>query len=152
MRYSKCNLATLFAAALVRATIYGCYVASSGICTCNRASYRVGDGLLWVLVAMATVTRGSSLCEGCETSNGNRALACKGCGKLLSTRQSVQNHNLSQRIAPKSPTCWMQNWKQKGRGYCHRITGGDYSHWMAIDTESVAIKPQTDYWHWLVAQ
>ena len=44
--------------------------------------------------------------------------------------------------------------KKKGCGYCHRITGGDYGHWMAIDTsvaidtESVAIKPQTDYWHW----
>ena len=76
-----CNQATLFAAALARATIYGCYVASSGIRTRN-----VGDGLLWVLVAMATVKRGSSLCEGCGTSNGNRALVCKGCGKLLSTK------------------------------------------------------------------
>lgn len=83
MRYSKCNQATLFAASLARATIYDCYVASSGIRTRNRASYRVGDGLLWVLVAMATVKRGSSLCEGCGTSNGNRALVCKGCGKLI---------------------------------------------------------------------
>ena len=66
--------------------MHGCYVASSGIRTRNRASYRVGDGLLWLLVAMATVKRGSSLCEGCGTSNGNRALVCKGCGKLLSTK------------------------------------------------------------------
>ena len=38
------------------------------------------------IAAMAAVTRGSSLCEGCGTSNGNRALVCKGCGKPLSTK------------------------------------------------------------------
>ena len=34
-----------------------------------------------IIAAMAAVKRGSSLCEGCGTSNGNRALVCKGCGK-----------------------------------------------------------------------
>ena len=29
---------------------------------------------------------------------------------------------------------------------CHRITGGGYGHCMK-DTESVAIKPQTDHWY-----
>ena len=38
------------------------------------------------------------------------------------------------------------------RGYCYRIIGGDYCHWMAIGTESVPIKSQTDYWHRSVAQ
>ena len=33
--------------------------------------------------------------------------------------------------------------------YTEYARTGDYGHWMAIDTESVATKPQTDYWHWL---
>ena len=49
---------------------------------------RVGDGhcSTIIIAAMAAVKRGSSLCEGCGTSNGNRALVCKGCGKPLSTK------------------------------------------------------------------
>ena len=39
-----------------------------------------------------------------------------------------------------------------GRGYCHWIIGGDYHHCMVINTELVRIKPQINYWCWLVAQ
>ena len=47
----------------------------------------MGDGHCIVqIAAMAAVKRGSSLCEGCGTSNGNRALVCKGCGKPLGTK------------------------------------------------------------------
>lgn len=48
----------------------------------------MGDGhcSAIIIAAMAAVKRGSSLCEGCGTSNGNRALVCKGCGKPLSTK------------------------------------------------------------------
>ena len=35
---------------------------------------------------MAAIKRGSSLCEGCGTSNRNRAIACKGCSKILSNK------------------------------------------------------------------
>ena len=39
-----------------------------------------------VVIVMAAMKRGSSLCEGCGVSNGNRAVTCKGCSKLLITK------------------------------------------------------------------
>ena len=35
---------------------------------------------------MAAIKRGSSLCEGCGVSNGNRAVTCKGCNEVLTTK------------------------------------------------------------------
>ena len=42
---------------------------------------------------------------------------------------------------------WQQPWPIKLLSdYCHWKTSGNCNHWMAIETESVATKPQTDYW------
>ena len=35
---------------------------------------------------MAAIKRGSSVCGGCGTSNGNRAVVCKGCSKTLTNK------------------------------------------------------------------
>ena len=105
-----------------------------------------------VVIVMAAMKRGSSLCEGCGVSNGNRAVTCKGCSKLLTTKSKrpksdpVAHHSsnvtllLDEESATEIATAYSARIRPQGPDYRCFVTKGIDGAWKCTNKECEVVR------------